>query len=127
MIKDWKIFIQNINANAEMLSQDTTLQHISFFINVNERMNYCIKDRYIKVFDVIFNEMIVIYNYYTGFLSSELQKNQNALTHYSFKRIRAIRRDILRLFTTFVSNSSNKAVISSVYFPSLYDLLKLYK
>jgi hypothetical protein len=127
LIRDWKIFIQNIEANTDMLSQDTTLQHISFFINVNERMNFCIKDRYIKVFDVIFNEMIVIYKYYTRFLGTELQKNQNALSHYSFKKIRAIRRDILKLFTTFVSNSSNKSEISVVYLPSLFDLLKLYK
>lgn len=50
MILSWKSFIGSVNTNPDLLKKDDTLMNISFFINVNEKLNSCIQQRFIVVF-----------------------------------------------------------------------------
>lgn len=116
-----------MDVSPEKLKLDDTLLNISFFINVNERLNGCIKERYTVVFDVIFNEMTVIYNFYTRTCQAEFAQNQVCLNYYNFKKMRAVKRDILRMFTVFVEHTKDKQIVAVKYLPSLFNMLKDYR
>jgi len=127
LISSWKNFIASVDVNPEILKKDETLLNISFFINVNEKLNSCLKDRYNMVFDVIFNEMVIIYGFYTKTCQDEFAKNKSCLTFYSFKKMRAVRRDVLKMFTTFIEFTKDKQSAAQKYMPSLFTILKAYK
>lgn len=127
LITGWKSFIASVDVNPDKLKLDDTLLNISFFINVNERLNGCIQDRYTVVFDVIFNEMVVIYNFYTNSCQAEYAQNRTCISFYNFKKMRAVKRDILRMFTVFIEHTKDKQTIAAKYLPSLFNMLKDYK
>lgn len=126
LITSWKSFISSIESNQDKLRQDETLLNISFFINVNEKLNSCIKDRYGVVFEVIFNEMTAIYNFYSNTCKQEFITNKVCLTFYNFKKMRAVKRDVLRMFTIFIEHTTDKQGVATKYLPSLFDILKAY-
>lgn len=72
--------------------------------------------------------MIVIYNFYLDACKAELTKNQYATTNYTFKKMNIVRRDILKMFTTFIQYAplDNPAVHQKIL-PHLCDILKNYK
>ena len=127
LIGSWKNFIASININPELLKKDDTLLNISFFINVNDKLNSCIKDRYSVVFEIIFGEMVVIYTFYSQTCQTEFAINKACITFYSFKKMRAVRRDVLKMFTTFIEYTKDKQEVAKVYLPSLFNILKMYK
>ena len=72
--------------------------------------------------------MIVIYNFYLDACKAELAKNQYATTNYTFKKMNIVRRDILRMFTTFIQYAPlDKPVVNQKILPHLCDVLKNYK
>jgi exportin-1 len=127
LITGWKSFIASVDVNPDLLKQDETLLNISFFINVNEKLNAAIKDRYVIVFEVIFNEMIVIYNFYTNVCQKEFAQNKGCLTYYNFKKMRAVKRDILRMFSIFIEHSKDKQAVAANFLPPLSNILKAYE
>lgn len=126
LITGWKSFITSIESNQDKLRQDETLLNISFFINVNEKLNSCIKDRYGVVFEVIFTEMTAIYNFYSNTCKQEYITNKVCINFYNFKKMRAVKRDVLRMFTIFIEHTTDKQGVATKYLPSLFDILKGY-
>lgn len=126
LITGWKSFIASVGTNSEKLRQDETLLNISFFINVNEKLNGAIKDRYGIVFEVIFGEMVIIYDFYTNTCQQEFASNKGCLTFYNFKKMRAVKRDILRMFAIFIEHTTDKQGVATKYLPQLFNILKNY-
>ena len=134
LINSWKEFLTSVDSNPDLLKKDETLLNISYFINVNEKLNSCIGSRYVIVFgkpnftkEVIFNEMMVIYGFYTNQCKSEFATNQACLSYYSFKKMRAVKRDILKMLITFFTHVDDKHNIAKSYLPSVLNLLAMYK
>ena len=71
--------------------------------------------------------MVTIYNFYTSQCQQEYAKNPGCYTFYSFKKMRAVRRDILKMFTVFVQFTGDKNASAQKYLPQMFNILKTYR
>lgn len=71
--------------------------------------------------------MIVIYKFYSQTCLAEFALNSNCLTFYTLKKMRAVRRDVLKMFAVFFSHVGDKKAVAEKYLPPIFDMLSSYK
>lgn len=71
--------------------------------------------------------MVVIFKFYSQTCLSEFALNPNCLTFYTLKKMRAVRRDILKMFTVFFSHVGDKQAVAGKYLPPIFEMLSAYK
>jgi len=71
--------------------------------------------------------MVVIHKFYSQTCLAEFAVNSNCLTFYTLKKMRAVRRDILKMFTVFLSHVGDKQAVAEKYLPPIFEMLSAYK
>jgi len=72
-------------------------------------------------------DMLKLYVLYSELISQEIQTNPKyALTHYLVRKIRAVKKQVVNLMSTFVEVSEKSNVVAENFIPPLMDILQDY-
>lgn len=100
--------------------------HISATIAATGGDFYTLYEYKLICLDHIFNDLITLYKFYSTHITQAIQKDQSNINNYQVKRMRAVRRDILKLFSTFLT-TADPQIASQKYLPGFGNLLTSYQ
>jgi len=68
-----------------------------------------------------------LYWFYSDQIAAEYNLNSNVLLQYGFRKMRAVRRDIIHMFSTFIKNADPNSNENTKFLQGVGQLLSKYK
>ena len=103
----WQQMMQGLG-NLQNFMNEQVLMEICFYLQVNEKLAYCVGKPYSVYFNRSFSKIDSLYKGFYQLIQNEIANNgPNALNFFSVKKFRAVRRDLLNLLKTFVKAFKN--------------------
>ena len=96
---------------------------VSFIVRVNERVAFSVGAKYYVYLAMIFNELLQVYKQYSDNISAIYGNQVESQNIVALRVMKTVRRDILKLITTFVSQSNEPSIIISEFLPALSELI----
>ena len=121
--QDWKQIIEMAKADSMCLQQDDVIRMISFIVRVNERVAYSVGSQYYLYLANIFQELLQVYKLYSDNISYAYAEGQAMSNGALLRVMKTVRRDVLKLITTFISKTQNHEIVITEFLPALSDLI----
>jgi exportin-1 len=99
---------------------------ISFIVRVNERVAFSVGNRYYMYLATIFTELLQVYRLFSDNISYIYTNNTESQNIVALKVMKTVRRDILKLISTFISKSEEHHIVIQEFLPSLSELIQDY-
>ena len=120
---DWRGVIEIINSDPSSLQDIEVIRTIGFVIKANERVAFALGHPYISHLIKIFLELLLVYKTYSENISFVISSNPVSYNMSILKAMRTVRREILNLIATFISNNEDHDMVISEFLPKLSELI----
>lgn len=120
---DWRGVIEIINSDPSSLQDIEVIRTIGFVIKVNERVAFALGHPYVSHLCKIFLELLLVYKTYSENISFVISSSQVSHNMSILKAMRTVRREILNLIATFISNNEDPDMVISEFLPKLSELI----
>jgi hypothetical protein len=123
----WSDIIQSANSDQALLQNEECLLEISFILKIHERMAFAIKQPFFPALAKIFQDMIELYVFYSRQVVEQFNHGGKAVLSFSQnKKMRGVRKDILKLMTTYVHGTMEPQFVTENFIGPMFPILEDY-
>lgn len=123
---DWNKVMEIANSDPSNLQDIEVIRTIGFIVKANERVASSLGHPFYTHLAKIFMELLQIYKLYSENISYVVANNSQQFSVSILKAMRTVRREILNLIATFISNNEDPDMVISEFLPKLSELITDY-
>lgn len=120
---DWNKIMEVVNNDPSNLQEIDVIRTIGFIIKANERVAFALGHPYYTHLCKIFLELLHIYKLYSENISFVVSNSGIQYNVSILRAMRTVRREILNLIATFISNNEDPDMVISEFLPKLSELI----
>ena len=120
---DWGAVVEVISTEPSSLQEIEVIRTIGFIIKANERVAFALGHSYVTHLWKIFLELLQVYKIYSENISFVIASNNVGFSMSILKAMRTVRREILNLIATFISNNEDPDMVINDFLPKLSELI----
>lgn len=124
--EDWKKVLQLASSDASNLQDIEVIRTIGFIVKANERVASALGHPYCTQLSKIFSELMQVYKLYSANISYVLGNSSISYNVGILKATKTVRREILNLISTFITNSEDPSMVINDFLPTLSELITDY-
>eukprot|EP01128_Nolandella_sp_AFSM9_P008513 TRINITY_DN5220_c0_g1_i1.p1 TRINITY_DN5220_c0_g1~~TRINITY_DN5220_c0_g1_i1.p1 ORF type:complete len:1077 (+),score=219.69 TRINITY_DN5220_c0_g1_i1:18-3248(+) len=115
----WRGLMQRAAQNTNNLADPAVQRSFANILRVNNRACMGVGPAYIHQFANIYLDALNLCKFYSEQISKQISQNSQATGWVNVKQMRAVKREVLRLVTTFISCSDEVQTIVKDFLPPL--------
>ena len=116
----WATIIGKVNTQMDELWLPATIDAIDMVLKTNNRVAGSLKQGYMGQLTRIYIEMLSVYKMYSSYVSRKIEQEGEVVTRtVVVRKMRSIKKETLRILTTFVESCRRDRVVLTKFLPEL--------
>ena len=122
---DWTQIFDNANQNPELLQNNMAVKALDLICKIYERIAVSVKTSFWSFGAYIYDNLLKAYIYYSNIINDAMNQNQRHMI--SVKTFQSLKKTILKLIQSFISNNEDRNLIMNSILPNLSNLIEIYR